>query len=94
MLAHQSAGNGSLSNRKQNGGLFDEPTLTAVDSLIDSTFSLVATDVAAASDGNELNDLDGLDDAETMDLLRSLNSGNNIWVNEWNSVVQLMESSS
>ena len=95
MLPHQSAGNGSLSNRKQNGGLFDEPTLTAVDSLIDSTFSLVATDVAAAaSNGNELNDLDGLDDAETMDLLRSLNSGNNIWVNEWNSGVQLMESSS
>ena len=94
MLAHQSAGNGSLSNRKQNGGLFDEPALTAVDSLIDSTFSLVATDVAAASNGNELNDLDGLDDAETMDLLRSLNSGNNIWVNEWNSGVQLMESSS
>ena len=87
---HQSTGNGSLSNRKQNGGLSGESSLTSVDTLMDSTFSLAGIDITSGSDnvtsgGNGLNDLDGLDDAETIDLLRSLNSGNNIWVNEWNS---------
>ena len=100
LMEHQSPGNGLLSNRKQNGGLSNESSLTSVDTLMDSTFSLAGVDVTSGCDnvtsgGNGLNDLDGLDDAETIDLLRSLNSGNNIWVNEWNSAgAQLMESSS
>ena len=99
MMGNQSTGSGSVGSRKQSGGLLDESSLTSVDSLMDSTFSLAGVDVSPGCDtvtsgGNGLNDFDGLDDAETIDLLRSLNSGNNIWVNEWNNTgVQLMESS-
>lgn len=88
-----------LNARKQNSIIIEESSLNSVDSLIDSPFSMNSIDVSNGCDGvpsggNGLNDLDGLDDAETIDLLRSLNSGNNIWVNEWNNTgVQLMESS-
>ena len=98
LLAHQTAGNGSSNNRKQNIGVIDESSLNSVDSLMDSPFSLAGVDVSTGCDsitsgGSGLNELDGLDDAETIDLLRSLNSGNNIWVNEWNNGgMQLMES--
>lgn len=84
-----------VNTRKSNA--IDESSLNSADSLLDSPFSLNGVEVSTGCDsvssgGNGLNDLDGLDDAETIDLLRSLNSGNNIWVNEWNNTsVQLME---
>eukprot|EP00795_Rhopilema_esculentum_P003622 gene3622-14856_t len=90
----------SIPDRKPQMAIIDESSLASVDSLIDSPFSLGGIDSAGGCNsvtdngGSGLSDLDGLDDAVTMDLLRSLNSGNNIWANEWNNVaMQLMETS-
>ena len=89
---------GSSPDRKHDISITEESSLASVDSLIDSPFSIADIVTSggcenSTSGGSGLSDLDGLDDAVTIDLLRSLNSGNNIWVNEWNSTnMQLMES--
>ena len=89
---------GSPPDRKHDISVTEESSLASVDSLIDSPFSMADIVTSggcenSTSGGSGLSDLDGLDDAVTIDLLRSLNSGNNIWVNEWNNAnMQMMES--